>query len=562
MWLTRTSLLVIVGVQLLLLVTLFTVGRQRELLLSMQLSQAHAALNTATADFGKCNRRVAALEREPHALATSSSTTTSTPITSSSVSSSVVESLRSQLRSERAQGVERERLMLDQLDAAAHALQQCRDAAAASSGDFERLAGAASAAGDKKQLATHLAESQAEFGKLRAELARCKSAAAPLTASTSPTTLLAAAVTTSATCDAAEMRQLHMNLATVRDDLGLSRQQVRDCQAQVSILQRAPGDDDQAPPGDCPRALLRQYPTVAPVRALEPGITLAMHLDKGRAGSIVRDVAPRWPGPIVLAVFATSSEDVSWIVSTLSWIEGHERIRYSIFMYNDPRNITAYPVNYMRNQALLLVRTELYLLLDGDFIVDAGLYARFSPTSSTYAAALEAASDDEAFIVPCFFQMNRFAPVPADKAALFTDTTIGGPSDPPGRPHHGLTDYAKWRTTTADYSIDYGFFYEPYLVQATRRAPFWDERFVYYGFDKVMYIYVLKQLGFRFTVLANHFAVHKPHPRDPWYEASGKKASDDVELHQLVDRVLREWGDTENLDWRTRGVDPAAAARK
>jgi hypothetical protein len=442
--------------------------------------------------------------------------------------------------------------MLDQLDIAAHALQQCRDAALASTGDFERLAGAANAAGDKRLLASHLAESQAEFGKLRAELSRCKAALPASAALPAATTLLAVTSTSSSpTCDAAEMHQLHVNLASVRDDLAVVRRQARDCSAQLSVLQQPlPNDDDGA---ECPRSLLRQYPTIAPVRALEPGITLAMHLDKGRIGTL-REVAPRWPGPIALAFFAASGEEVAWLVSTLTWTEGHERIRYSIFMYADARNITNYPVNYMRNQALLLVRTELYLLLDGDFVVDAGIYERFSPTSPTYAASLEALSDDEVFVVPCFFQMNRFAPVPANKTALFADPMVGGPSDPPGRPHHGVTDYAKWRTATSDYAIDYQFFYEPYLVQATRRAPFWDERFVYYGFDKVVYIYVLEQLGFRFKVLANHFAVHKPHPRDPWYEASGKKASDDAELHLLVDRVLREWGDSENLDWRSRGA--------
>ncbi len=517
MFLSRTALIVMLGLQLLIIVTLVTLSRQRELATAMELSAARAAAAAATSDFNKCNRRVAALEG-------------ATPPQAQAGTAAAGDLLR-QLKAERSASVEREKTMLDQLDAATASLAQCRSAQSGSG---------AGTSGNKAPVAAPAAV--LEFGRLREDLAQCRAAAAASAGAAVHT------VAPTPCPPAGEELQLHRTINSMRDELSQCHAASRDSAAQLSVLRKAAGDGR-----DCPRALLRQYPTVAPVRALEPGITLAMHLDKSRLASILKEVAPRWPGPIAIAVFATSLDDVTWIEGTMKWIDGFERTRYSIFMYHDARNITAYPVNYMRNQALLLVRTVLFVLLDGDFVPDAGLYARFSASSPTYAAALEAASDDEVLVVPCFFQMNRFAPVPPNKTALLTDTTLGGPSDPPGRPHHGVTDYARWRAATADYAIDYQFFYEPYFVQATRRAPFWDERFVYYGFDKVVYVYVLARLGFKFTVLADHFAVHKPHPRDPWYEASGKKASDDAELHLLVDRVLREWGDTANEDWRLRG---------
>ena len=36
-----------------------------------------------------------------------------------------------------------------------------------------------------------------------------------------------------------------------------------------------------------------------------------------------------------------------------------------------------------------------------------------------------------------------------------------------------------------DYNIRYRFWYEPYLLMSPRYMPFFDSRFVYYGFDKV-----------------------------------------------------------------------------
>jgi hypothetical protein len=560
--LSRASLLVLLGIQVLLIVSLLTLGRQRELQLALQVEKSRVELQTAQADFAKCNRRVISLEQQSGSGNLAAKSAANSGNKNNGSSTADVASLRAALKAERAASVERERSMLDQLDAATVSLQQCRDSLTVKTTELERVTALLSNNGPpgaaSSRLASHLVDSQAEFDKLRSELAQCKLLVGPTTTTpTLMTTTTTAAATTTAvapalSCDSTEVHQLHVVINNMRDELSSCKETGRDLAAQLSVSRKSGASKD------CPQdSLLKSYPTVAPVRALAPGITLAMHLDKGRLASIVKEIAPRWPGPIVLSIFAQDQGEVDWIEGTMKWIEGTERIRYSVFMYHDAMNVSSYPVNVMRNHALQQVRTELVVLLDGDFVPDASLYARFSPMNPTYAASLEATNDGQVLVVPCFFQMNRFAPVPANKTALFNDTTVGGPSDPRGRPHHGVTDYAKWRTATSDYLVDYQFFYEPYFVQATRHTPFWDERFVYYGFDKVVYMYVLDRLGFRFKVLADHFVVHKPHPRDPWYEASGKKASDDAELHELVDRVLREWGDTENADWRTRGQEVA-----
>lgn len=231
-------------------------------------------------------------------------------------------------------------------------------------------------------------------------------------------------------------------------------------------------------------------------------------------------------------------------------------IPYTQYKYDG--NVTAYPVNYMRNQALLMVQTELVVLIDGDFLPSDGLYDRFAPSSPSYTRDVEAMHNDRVFVVPCFMQTQKWVDHPHNKTALVGDDRLGPPYDPPGRPHHHLTDYTRWTNANADYDIAYRFFYEPYVVQSMRRAPFWDERFVYYGFDKVVYHYTLDRLGARYTVLHDQFVMHLPHPRDAWYESDGKKASDDAAvLHKLVDSVLSEWGDTQNRDWRLAGQEEA-----
>ena len=42
--------------------------------------------------------------------------------------------------------------------------------------------------------------------------------------------------------------------------------------------------------------------------------------------------------------------------------------------------------------------------------------------------------------------------------------------------------------------------------------PLFDEGYVDYGMNKLIWIYQLREMGIRFTVLLHSFLVHVPHP--------------------------------------------------
>lgn len=52
---------------------------------------------------------------------------------------------------------------------------------------------------------------------------------------------------------------------------------------------------------------------------------------------------------------------------------------------------------------------------------------------------------------------------------------------------HAPTDYAKWRTATTPYRVDWEPDFEPYVV-VRRDCPEYDQRFVGFGWNKVSHI--------------------------------------------------------------------------
>ena len=51
------------------------------------------------------------------------------------------------------------------------------------------------------------------------------------------------------------------------------------------------------------------------------------------------------------------------------------------------------------------------------------------------------------------------------------------------------------------------------LVVFLIHSPSFDEEYIDYGMNKLIWIYRLREAGYRFRVLLHSFAVHVPHPR-------------------------------------------------
>lgn len=297
-----------------------------------------------------------------------------------------------------------------------------------------------------------------------------------------------------------------------------------------------------------------QHSPIAPHRPLARDVTYVTHLSYSRIANLQR-VLDAWrlpdtahAGPVVVVFFAGSVQDTQAILSYVrSDLQQPRQLTYTI--YSNPSNdLSSYPVNVLRNIGLGHVSTELCVLADGDMVPDRHLYAALS--TRKYDEALSAALNKVALVLPIFnlsaTAAGAIPPIPDNKPALLAALRSGEAQiklDHPRRPHHSLTDYPRWQTDTRDYDIRYRFWYDPYLIISPRTAPFFDPRFVYYGFDKVTYMWLLHLLGFRFRVLSDHFLVHVPHKADAGWQADAddsRRAWRQEELLDLVDVYFTE----------------------
>jgi hypothetical protein len=199
--------------------------------------------------------------------------------------------------------------------------------------------------------------------------------------------------------------------------------------------------------------------------------------------------------------------------------------------YMNPRYPRAYPINALRNKALGLATSELVFLLDVDFAASPrlGLPEPGYRDPAAYGQMVELAGRRRALVLPAFEITNRrqdltmaqnFARslVMAGKEEVRRNYRLGfidafnGRDAPWG---HGPTNTSKWARLARPvlYRVAYDEKYEPFVVLSRRAAPYFDERFVGYGGNKIAYINQLAGAGFGFHVHPYGFAVHVPHAR-------------------------------------------------
>ena len=86
-------------------------------------------------------------------------------------------------------------------------------------------------------------------------------------------------------------------------------------------------------------------------------------------------------------------------------------------------------------------------------------------------------------------------------------------------PAHNATNYDRWYRVAVDsepFQVRYEHEYEPYLVARIADLPPWDERFVGYGYDKVVHVLTLALEQTELRVLPGLFATHVDHGVPRW----------------------------------------------
>ena len=122
--------------------------------------------------------------------------------------------------------------------------------------------------------------------------------------------------------------------------------------------------------------------------------------------------------------------------------------------------------------------------------------------------------NNRVLVVPAFethsYKMSRF---PRTKAELLKMLSVGELFTflhDVWEAGHAPTDFARWRTATTPYQVNWRKDFEPYIV-APREVARYDTRFAGFGWNKVSHIMELRFSGTSFIVLPNVFIVHYPH---------------------------------------------------
>ncbi|KAG6551277.1 hypothetical protein Mapa_007204 [Marchantia paleacea] len=214
----------------------------------------------------------------------------------------------------------------------------------------------------------------------------------------------------------------------------------------------------------------------------------------------------------------------------------HRRRRTSVLSCADPWQ---YPINALRNVALRFAATELVLLLDVDLLPGLGIQEELW-NHDVYAGYHRACTELRRVIVlPALQQVSPSR----ESSPIRHEIQAGLSIVSSGKAHivkmweqgtvrvfashvyplgHGSTDTERWLSSVAMYQVQYKDGYEPYLLCARRLVPWYDERFIGYGRNKVIHAFHVASLDFRFWVHPDWFVVHVDHPLSPaWIKTLG-----------------------------------------
>ncbi|XP_048688569.2 xylosyl- and glucuronyltransferase LARGE1 isoform X3 [Caretta caretta] len=235
-------------------------------------------------------------------------------------------------------------------------------------------------------------------------------------------------------------------------------------------------------------------------------VTLVAQLSMDRL-QMLEAICKHWEGPISLALYLSDAEAQQF----LRYAQGSEVLmsRRNVGYHIVYKEGQFYPVNLLRNVAMKHISTPYMFLSDIDFLPMYGLYEYLRKS----VIQLDLANTKKALIVPAFETLRYRLSFPKSKAELLSMLDMGTLFT--FRYHvwtkgHAPTNFAKWRTATTPYQVEWEADFEPYVV-VRRDCPEYDRRFVGFGWNKVAHIMELDAQEYEFIVLPNAYMIHMPH---------------------------------------------------
>ena len=233
-------------------------------------------------------------------------------------------------------------------------------------------------------------------------------------------------------------------------------------------------------------------------------VTLTTQLSMDRL-HMVELLSTHWDGPMSIAIYASDQE--AQLVLQYVYSSPILKSRKDIGIHIVYKSGNFYPVNYLRNVALVNTHTPYVFLSDVDFLPMVGLNRYLCE------AARVLSSGNRALVIPAFETLLYRFDFPSNK-----DELLEMLSD--GRVHtfrhdvwprgHAPINYDHWKTVKVPYQIKWAPDFEPYIL-VTRNVTKYDERFVGFGWNKVSHSMELNAQGYEFVVLPDAFIVHMPH---------------------------------------------------
>ncbi|XP_024118751.1 LARGE xylosyl- and glucuronyltransferase 2 [Oryzias melastigma] len=239
---------------------------------------------------------------------------------------------------------------------------------------------------------------------------------------------------------------------------------------------------------------------------IEDDVTLVAQLSMDRL-QMLEAICKHWEGPISLALYMSDAEAQQFLryAQASEVLKNRKNVGYHI-VYKEGQ---FYPVNLLRNVALKNANTPYVFLTDVDFLPMYGLYDYLRRS----VVHLDMGNSKKALVVPAFETLRYRLSFPKSKAELLSMLDMGTLYTfryhvwPKG---HAPTNYAKWRTATTPYRVEWEPDFEPYVV-VRRDCPDYDQRFVGFGWNKVSHIIELDAQEYDLMVLPNAFMIHMPH---------------------------------------------------
>lgn len=387
--------------------------------------------------------------------------------------------------------------------------------------------------------------------------------------------------------DACEKKSCHgMQKAKVKMDLLLALRQLKDAgESRPFFFRRRVGGADGDSRADPGKEIIADFPSLFdwPSNA----VTLVTQFTVGRLPRFERTLR-EWDGPVSFTIYLTDAIDIvkleKYLVSSPTILERWQTFALTIVKpdYSVSQEALTlrlrYPINKLRNLALVLAPTHYVLNVDVDFVPSPNMHhllqsrgvplirhglagTSSSPTLRRTAIAISAFALSPSYTgeypsTPSSLAAALYASPPL---ATLTDPNAGhGPSLPsllfhlpflssPPRPPLPPTQ-ATW-----SYSITYEPQWEPYYLLHRASHPLYDERFTDQGGDKQSHALVLNALGYEFRMLRDVWFMHPPKGvkvvvASDSEESEEEEDGDEWPSARLIDPEQEERGDDKDHD--------------